>query len=1031
MDDAPAYAELHCLSRFSFLRGASDPAELVATATERGYTALALTDECSLAGAVRAHEAARESGLPLLHGSELHLAAGEDLPPLHLVLLATDAGGYANLAALITTGRRRADKGSYHLTPADIAAHAEGCLALWIPPAAAEPDPAPGHWLAATFPGRAWLAAEFHRDGRDEQRRATLTTLQRATGLPVTAAGEVHMHRRGRRALQDLVTAIRHNTTLEGARPHLFPNGERHLRPRDDLARLYPADWLAQSAAIAGRCRFSLDELEYAYPEDDLPADQPPAAALRRAVEAGMAEHWPEGAPHRVARQVEHELAVIAELGYEAYFLTVADLVTFARNRGILCQGRGSAANSAVCYCLGITAVDPARSALLFERFLSPERGEPPDIDVDFEHQRREEVIQYVFAKYGRDRAALAATVIRYRPRGALRDAARALGFEPAAVDRLSGALARWDHGLPPPEALREAGFDPEGPALQRLLNLAGELVGTPRHLSQHVGGMVIAREPLYRQVPVENAAMEGRTVIQWDKDDLAAMGMLKVDLLSLGMLSAIRRAFDLVAGYRGRQLSLAAIPAEDPAVFTMLSRGDSLGVFQVESRAQMAMLPRLRPATFYDLVIQVSIVRPGPIQGDMVHPYLRRRQGLEPVEYPGEAVRGVLERTLGVPIFQEQVIELTMVAAGFSAAEADHLRRSMAAWKRGGGLEPFRERLLAGMAANGYAAEWGERIFEQIRGFGEYGFPESHAASFALLVWVSAWLKYHEPAAFAAALLNSQPMGFYAPAQIVADARDHGVEVRPVDVTASAAESTLEGDGEAAPALRLGLGMVHGLSRAGIRRLLEARSARPFAGVDDCLQRAGLDARDRAALADGGALAALAGDRRRAWWAVLGHEPAAPAAPAPRDPAPELAAPTEGEELVADYASLGLTLGRHPVSLLRDGLNRHRCTPCGDLAHTGHGQRARVAGLVINRQQPHSARGTLFITLEDESGHANLILRPWLKPRHRRALLAGRMLQVEGVVQRQGEVVHLLVDEVTDRTPWLGELPTRSRDFG
>ncbi|MFP4696795.1 error-prone DNA polymerase, partial [Thiohalospira sp.] len=740
MSDAPACAELHCLSRFSFLRGASDPAELVATAAERGYTALALTDECSLAGAVRAHEAAREHGLPLIHGSELHLAAGDGLPPLHLVLLAADAGGYANLAGLITTGRRRADKGAYHLTPADVAARAEGCLALWVPPATADPDPAPGHWLAATFPDRAWLAAELHRDGRDDQRRAGLAALQGATGLPITAAGDVHMHRRGRRALQDLVTAIRHNTTLEGARPHLFPNGERHLRPRDDLARLYPAEWLAEGVTIAGRCTFSLDELEYAYPDDDLPADEPPAATLRRAVEAGMAEHWPDGAPERVARQVEHELAVIAELGYEAYFLTVADLVTFARNRGILCQGRGSAANSAICYCLGITAVDPARSALLFERFLSPERGEPPDIDVDFEHQRREEVIQYAFAKYGRERAALAATVITYRPRGALRDTARALGFEPAAVDRLAGALARWDHGLPPPEALREAGFDPEAPGVQRLLTLAGELVGTPRHLSQHVGGMVIAREPLHRLVPVENAAMEGRTVIQWDKDDLAAMGLLKVDLLSLGMLSAIRRAFDLVAGYRGRQLSLAAIPAEDPAVFAMLARGDSLGVFQVESRAQMAMLPRLRPATFYDLVIQVSIVRPGPIQGDMVHPYLRRRQGLEPVEYPGEAVRGVLERTLGVPIFQEQVIELTMVAAGFSAAEADHLRRSMAAWKRGGGLEPFRERLLAGMAANGYAAEWGERIFEQIRGFGEYGFPESHAASFALLVWVSAW---------------------------------------------------------------------------------------------------------------------------------------------------------------------------------------------------------------------------------------------------------------------------------------------------
>ncbi|QKT04742.1 error-prone DNA polymerase [Ectothiorhodospiraceae bacterium 2226] len=1026
---APDYAELHCLSNFTFLRGASHPDELVAQAATLGYRALALTDECSVAGVVRAHVAAKEHGLQLLIGSEFQL---EDGPKL--VLLAMDRTGYGQLCTLITRARRRAAKGSYSLHAPDFDSGLEHCLALLVPPQRLDPQTleADAAWLAARFPGRGWLAYARLYGAQDRSRLAQLRGVGAATGLPLVAAGDVHMHVPERRPLQDLVTAIRLTVPVHQAGHALHPNGERHLRPRARLAKLYPPELLAETLRVAARCRFSLDELRYEYPDELVPPGRTAADWLRQLTEEGIAQRWPAGPPPRVREQVERELALIEELRYEPYFLTVHDVVRYAREQGILCQGRGSAANSAVCYCLGITSVDPAQSDMLFERFISRERNEPPDIDVDFEHERREEVIQYLYRKYTRERAALAATVISYRPRSALRDAGKALGLDLDQVDRLASSLAWWDRRELLPQRLREAGFDPDNPVVQRLLELVGQLLGFPRHLSQHVGGFVIARGPLAELVPVENAAMAERTVIQWDKDDLDALGLLKIDCLALGMLSAIRRAFDLVARHRGRELTLANLPQEDPAVYRMIQRADTVGVFQIESRAQMAMLPRLKPRTFYDLVVEVAIVRPGPIQGDMVHPYLRRRQGLEPVSYPSEAVRGVLARTLGIPIFQEQVIKLAMVAAGFSPGDADGLRRAMAAWRRRGGLEPYEERLRTGMAARGYEAHFAEQIVEQIKGFGEYGFPESHAASFALLVYVSAWLKCHEPAAFTCALLNSQPMGFYAPAQLVQDARRHGVEVRAVDVRSSDWDCTLEPAPGGGLALRLGLRMVKGLSQAGAERLVRARAERPFRDVEDLAHRAALDRGDLEHLAAANALVALAGHRRQARWATLAVEPpSALLCDAPvQEALPLLPPPSEADEVVADYAQIGLTLGRHPLAFLRAHLQRQRIKDSLTLRAAPSGRRVTHSGLVVSRQCPSSASGTVFLTLEDEHGSVNVVVWRRVGERHRRALLGARLLEVHGKIEREGEVMHLIADRLEDRTPLLGPLLTRSRDF-
>ncbi|WP_299159054.1 error-prone DNA polymerase [Accumulibacter sp.] len=1037
-DCLPAYAELHCCSNFSFLRGASHPEELVKHAQALGYSALAITDEASLAGVVRAHRAASAHGLPLLIGAEFHLAddAGAGL---RLVLLAQNRAGYGRLSTLITLARRRSPKGQYRLYRGDLESAGDfagsssalpDCLALWIPGAGA--SVADGRWLAARFPARSWLAVELHAGPDDRTRLTMLLELATASGLPAVAAGDVHMHRRARRPLQDTLTAIRLKSTLFAAGHALFANGERHLRSRLRLARLYPPELLAETLTIAARCQFSLAELRYEYPDEVVPAGQTAPAFLRAEVEKGLRRRYPGGEAAAVRERVEHELALIGELSYEAYFLTVYDLVNFARSRNILCQGRGSAANSAVCYCLGITEVDPARSRLLFERFISRERGEPPDIDVDFEHQRREEVIQYLYQRYGRERAALTATVITYRTRGALRDTGRALGFGSAQIDALTASLAWWDKREQLPERLRAVGLDPAAPRVAKWLTLAEALRGFPRHLSQHVGGFVISRGPLVQLVPIENATMPERTVIQWDKDDLDTLGLLKVDILALGMLSAIHRALDLVG------IHLPDVPPEDPAVYDMLCAADTIGVFQIESRAQMAMLPRLRPRNFYDLVIEVALVRPGPIQGDMVHPYLRRRHGQEAIEPMRPEIAAVLGRTCGVPIFQEQVMQLAVVAGGFTPGEADQLRRAMAAWRRKGGLEPFEEKLITGMRQRGHDEAFAQRVFAQIRGFGEYGFPESHAASFALLVYVSAWLKRHHPAAFLCALLNSQPMGFYSPSQLLQDARRHGVDVRPVTVNDSTWEARLESAGGEAgtvagrPAVRLGLGSISGLPQAAAARLLEARRQHPLRSVAELATRAQLTDKDLALLAAAGALASLAGHRRQAAWLAAGaklQRDLLGSVPPPEEAA-ELATPSEAEELIADYAATGFTLGRHPLTLLRSRLSAQRFVSASELQNAPDRQLARAAGIVTCRQRPGTASGIVFVTLEDETGLANIVVHSRLVEQQRHELLGARLLGVLGQVQREGQVVHLVAKRLVDLSSLLGRLPTASRNF-
>lgn len=1098
---APGYAELHCLSNFSFGRGASSADELFARAARLGYAALAITDECSLAGIVRALEASEKHAVPLIVGSDIRFVCGT-----RLLLLCAEQAGYTRLCQLITRGRRAAGKGAYRLTLDDLAAvGTDGLLGVWLPedawreaalppadarqrpgsrprtgsgavgdrkthgPASERPALRPGDgdaagvgWmpaliaLAGHFPCRLWIGVALHHEGDDAAKLGALRALSAITGLPQVACGEVHMHVRRRRALQDALTAIRLNLRVDAAGHALFRNGERHLRPIETLATLYPPDLLAESLAIARRCRFSLRQLRYRYPRELVPQDTTPSAHLRALTAAGAHERWPAGLPDGVRALIEKELALIAELEYEAFFLTVHDVVAWARSRGILCQGRGSAANSVVCYCLGITAISPERIHMLFERFISKERDEPPDIDVDFEHQRREEVIQYIYAKYGRERAALAATVICYRSKSAARDLGRVLGFSDDQLEQFARVFARGNSKVEREALLREYGFDPEAPEIRRFLILFDELRGFPRHLSQHVGGFVIADETLASLVPVENAAMPERTIIQWDKDDLETLGLLKVDCLALGMLSCLRRCIDLIHRHRGIQHTLATIPEGDAATYAMIQRGDTLGVFQIESRAQMAMLPRLRPADFYDLVIEVAIVRPGPIQGDMVHPYLRRRCGEEPVEFANPLLEKVLGRTLGVPIFQEQVMHLAIVAAGFSPGEADQLRRSMAAWKRHGGLEHWHERVVGGMLERGYADDFAERIFEQIKGFGSYGFPESHAASFALIAYVSAYLKCHEPAAYACALLNSQPMGFYPPSQIVADARRHDVVVRPVDVLASEWECTLEGPAQdsedqrerglravpnaASPTpapmpgltLRLGLQQIRGLSAHCAQRIAAARMARDFSDVQDLVDRAGLARDEREKLASAGALKRLAGHRHRAFWQIAGSERHGDLLAGSRhaEVNQPLPLPSRADDTFADYAATGLTLGTHPLQLVRPQLRARRIRCASELAGLRDGLPVRVAGLVTMRQRPATATGVTFVTLEDESGLINLVVWAAVAARQRRPLIEASLLGVDGVLQRQHTVIHVIAGRLHDYSALLDGLDTRSRDF-
>jgi error-prone DNA polymerase len=1020
-----SYAELMCASHFSFQRGASHPYELVERAKKLGYAALAITDECSLAGIVRAHDAAKEVGLKLIIGSQFRFPAEE-----RVVLLAPDHAAYTQLCEFITQARRRSKKGTYAISRAAFESGLEHCIGLCMPAAAIDADVI--RWFARLSLAGRYLAFT-HGLAQDSGRRLqVLRELGAENALPLVAVGDVHYHLRERRPLHDVLTAIRLATTVDQIGRAAFANGERHLRPTATLRKLYPCEFLATTLDIASACSFSLDSLHYEYPEELVPQGVSALEHLRKLTLEGAGRRWPAGLPYEVRKQIDKELALIAVLRYEHYFLTVEDMVRFARSKNILCQGRGSAANSAVCYCLGVTAVDPARVSMLFERFVSKERAEPPDIDIDFEHERREEVIQYVYNKYGRHRTALAATVICYRRRMAVRDVGKALGLSLEVVTALSQALQWFDGASQLPAELVKLGFDPQLRVARQLVALVNQIVGFPRHLSQHVGGFVISQHPLSTLVPIENAAMADRTVIQWDKNDLESLGLLKVDCLALGMLTAVRRALDLISQFRGRPLRLEDIPDGDPATYDMLCRGESIGVFQVESRAQMTMLPRLKPRCYYDLVIQVAIIRPGPIQGGMVHPYLRRRQGEEAVDYPSDELRKVLQRTCGVPLFQEQVMEIAIVAAGFTPGEADMVRRSMAAWQRRGGLEQFRDKLLKGMDERGYSPQFANQIYQQILGFGSYGFPESHAASFALLAYTSSWLRCHEPAAFVAGLLNSWPMGFYAPAQLVNDARRNGVTFHPVDVQISDWYCTLERNAGGEPVVRLGLCLISGLAQAQGHCIVSERNRTRFTSIDELAHRASLSRRSLAMLARAGALNALAGHRRAAHWQALGVEclPGALAGASAKEAAVALPPATESQEISADYAGLGLTLGRHPLALLRSRLDRLQVQRAADLQHLHSGRRVRVAGIVTHRQRPETASGVIFMSLEDETGISNLIIWPKIQTAQRAAIFEARLIIVEGELQNASNVVHVIARKVRDYSRWLGGLATQSRDF-
>jgi len=1039
----PDYAELFCLSNFTFLEGASHAEELAARAVQLGYTALAVTDECSLAGVVRAHVESKNAGMKLIIGSCFRIEWEAGQPPLTLIALAQNREGYGNLSELITLGRTRAEKGSYRIGIADFSApqamhaHLRGlpdCLLVLAPhyPADAALLAQQADWLARTFPQRAWLGLTQLYRPLDDLHRGVIQEAADRCGLPVVALGQVNMHVRSRKPLQDTLTAIRLGKAVGDCGYDLAPNAEQHLRSRLRLANIFPAAALEESLRIASLCHFKLNELRYEYPEELVPEGQTPAAYLRQEAYLGAHLRYPAGIPESVSSQLEHELTLINDLAYEPYFLTVYDIVRFAKDNGILRQGRGSAANSVVCYCLGVTEVDPTCSTMLFERFISKERGEPPDIDVDFEHQRREEVIQYIYRKYGRMRAAIAAAVHTYRPRGVLRDVGKALGVDESIVDKVAKSQQWFDHRDNLLDRFAECGLDPQSPIAHQWAILARQLLNFPRHLSQHSGGFVIARDKLSRLVPIENAAMPDRSVIQWDKDDLESLGLLKVDVLALGMLSALRRALELVGKRRGVSFELPDIPREDPVTYDMICQADTIGVFQIESRAQMSMLPRLKPRRFYDLVVQVAIVRPGPIQGGMVHPFLRRREGLEPETYPKEILRQALERTRGVPIFQEQVMQIAVLAAGFTPGEADGLRRAMAAWKRKGGMEKYQKKLIDGMLERGYTQEFSDAIFRQIQGFGDYGFPESHAASFANLAYFSSWIKCHEPEAFLCSLLNSQPMGFYSPSQLIQDARRHGVRVLPADVMRSNWESALEETGAERPAVRLGLSLIGSLKEEPSLRIERARLDGAFSDLQDLARRANLHKRDLQALAAGNALATLSGHRREALWQALDAAPAKDllrTAPS-REEALYLPAPSEAEDIVADYRSAGMTLRRHPLALLRTILAKQKFLPHDVMATFQDGQFARGCGIVTVRQRPGTAKGVLFLTIEDETGSTNVIIWPSLVEKQRNEVLNASLLGVYGIWQTHAGVKHLVAKRLVDLSHLLGEINVHSRDF-
>ncbi|MES2937800.1 MAG: error-prone DNA polymerase [Pseudomonadota bacterium] len=1087
-DALPGYAELHCISNFSFQRGASHPQELVRRAYNLGYEALALTDECSVAGVVRAWSGwndyrhfierlqAAEPGVRRLRPFKLLFGSEFDFGELRLVALARDLRGWGGLCEFITAARTDADtvKGDYRVgwDISDFGLLQQGCELLVAPRRERVADEAGLRALCARlahlkefFGAHLWLAVELPHQLDDDLWLATLQEASARTGVPLVAAGDVHMHVRSRKPLQDVITAVREGKCVGDCGFALQGNAERHLRHRSNLAKTFSPELLAATLEVARRCTFDLASIKYNYPEETVPKGMTPTQRLRQLVLEGMAKRYPKGVPIQIKRFLVKELRLISACKYEMFFLTVQDIVRFAESKSILCQGRGSAANSVVCYCLGITAADPEHSHPLLERFISEERkGEPPDIDVDFEHERREEVIQYIYEKYDRAHAAIAAVVIGYRTRSAIRDVGKALGVPEALIDAFAKDHYWFEDKLAPERLVKmaeQSGSAITGLQARQWLELAWDLMGFPRHLSQHVGGFVLTQTQLTRLVPVENASMKDRSVIQWDKDDLEELGLMKVDVLALGMLTALRRCLDFRNSLRGGMpWSLRDIPNEDPATYEMIRRADTVGVFQIESRAQMSMLPRLKPDTFYDLVVEVAIVRPGPISGGMVHPYLKareRRANKEEIEYERSAdekdvkhprLEAALKRTLGIPIFQEQVMQISMLAADYTAAEADGLRRAMAAWKRKGGVDKHRDKLIGGMLRKGYKPEFAHRIFEQIKGFGEYGFPESHAYSFALLAYKSSWLKCHEPACFLAAMLNAQPMGFYPPAQLIQDAQRHGVAVLPPDVSCSDWDCTLETEqlesdpnlsSDSQPAVRLGLRLVGGLNENAGKRIPVARAEAPFANVEDMALRARLDPRDLKALAAGDALKSLAGHRRQQVWEATAQQ-RAPALlrDAPVDEAPlELPAAKEGEEIVFDYASLGLTLRRHPLALLRPKLARMQLLNATELAAVPHGRRVAACGIVTVRQQPQTAKGTIFVTLEDETGPVNVIVWRHVREAQRDALLRSRLLAVWGTWQRDvdsgGQVCHLVAERMRDLTPLLGRLDAalgNSRDF-
>ncbi|WP_095203527.1 error-prone DNA polymerase [Mesorhizobium carmichaelinearum] len=1038
---ATRYAELQVTSHFSFLRGASSCEELFAQAATLGIEALAIVDRNSLAGIVRAHEAAKITGVRLIVGCRLDLSDG-----MSVLVYPTDRPGYSRLCRLLSLGKGRGGKAKCVLDWSDLVAYGEGLIAVLVPD---EPDETCAQhlrWLRDAFDDRAYMAVTLRRRPNDQLRLYELTNLAAQMRVPTVVTNDVLFHSAARRILQDVVTCIRHNVTIDEAGFRRERHADRYLKPPEEMERLfgrYP-EALARTVEIADRCRFSLDELAYQYPEERMRPDLTPQQALEKLTWEGAIERFPEGVPDKVTSILKHELQLIEKLEYAPYFLTVNSIVRFARSRDILCQGRGSAANSAVCYVLGITSIDPERNDLLFERFVSEERREPPDIDVDFEHERREIVMQWVFETYGRDHAALCSTVIRYRSKGALRDVGKALGLTEDLIKMLSGQVWGWSTEGVEPKHAEELNLNLSDRRLRLALELARELIGAPRHLSQHPGGFVLTRDRLDDLVPIEPAAMKDRQVIEWDKDDIDALKFMKVDVLALGMLSCMKRGFDLLSEHKGINLDLASIPAEDQRTYAMIRKADTLGTFQIESRAQMSMLPRIKPRTFYDLVIEVAIVRPGPIQGDMVHPYLRRREGKEKVVYPKPELEKVLGKTLGVPLFQEQAMRVAIECAGFTPGEADQLRRAMATFKHTGGVSKFGTKLIAGMVKNGYEREFAEKTFKQLEGFGSYGFPESHAASFALIAYASSWMKCHHPDVFCAALLNAQPMGFYAPAQIVRDARDHGVEVRPVCVNASRWDCTLEPtEMDDRFAVRLGLRMVRGLANARTATIVAARADQPFVSVDDLWRRASVPTASLVELAEADAFQpSLSLARREALWAIkaLRDEPLplfAAASAREQETVPEIQEPvvalrpmTAGGEVVEDYGHVGLTLRDHPVTFLRADLRRRRIVTCREAMEARDGQWLEAAGLILVRQRPGSAKGVMFITLEDETGIANLVV--WVKvfEKYRRVVLSAGMIGVYGRIQREGDVVHLVAHRLSDLSADLASVGNRDAAF-